>query len=96
MENRLYYIDLYDYYSELLTDKQRKYFEDYYFNNLTLSEMSENYSVSRNAVSKQLISVVEKLDYYEEKLQLYTKSKKIRKIIENLDDKIKEEIENLL
>lgn len=96
MENRLYYIDLYDYYSELLTDKQRRYFEDYYFNNLTLSEMSENYNVSRNAVSKQLISVIEKLDYYEEKLQLYTKSKKIRNIIENLDVQIKEEIENLL
>lgn len=96
MENRLYYIDLYDYYSELLTDKQRNYFEEYYFDNLTLSEMSENYNVSRNAVSKQLISVVEKLDYYENKLRLYQKSKKIKKIIENLDEKIKEEIESLL
>lgn len=96
MENRLYYIDLYDYYSELLTDKQRNYFEAYYFDNLTLSEMSENYNVSRSAVSKQLISVVEKLDYYENKLQLCQKGKKIKKIIENIDEKIKEEIESLL
>lgn len=96
MENRLYYIDLYDYYSELLTDKQRNYFEAYYFDNLTLSEMSENYNVSRSAVSKQLISVVEKLDYYENKLQLCQKGKKIKKIIENIDEKVKEEIESLL
>ena len=42
MEERNYLIILYDYYGELLTDKQRMYFEDYYFNNLSLGEISEN------------------------------------------------------
>ena len=34
MEERVYYISLYDYYGKLLTDKQRKYFEDYFFDDL--------------------------------------------------------------
>ena len=42
MEDVVYYNNLYDLYGELLTDKQREYFEDYYFNNLSFSEMAEN------------------------------------------------------
>ena len=53
-EYNLYIISLYDIYNSLLTDKQKLYFEDYYFNNLSLSEMSENYEVSRNAIHKQI------------------------------------------
>lgn len=34
MNEREYLIILYDFYGELLSDKQREYFEDYYFNNL--------------------------------------------------------------
>lgn len=81
---------------ELLTEKQQKYFQDYYFQNLTLSEISENYQVSRNAVHKQLKEVEEKLIHYEELLHLYEKSQKIKKLIENLDSKIKQKIEELL
>lgn len=96
MDDRIYLINLYDYYGDLLTDKQRKYFEDYYFNNYSLKEISENYNVSRNAVFKQIKEVVNKLSNYEEKLELYSKSLKIKKIISNFDDKIKEEIESLI
>ncbi|UKI27608.1 MAG: hypothetical protein L6V91_03120 [Bacilli bacterium] len=41
MNEREYLIILYDFYGELLSDKQREYFEDYYFNNLSLGEISE-------------------------------------------------------
>ena len=40
MDERLYLINLYDYYGDLLTQKQKDYFEEYYFNNLTLLEIS--------------------------------------------------------
>ena len=33
MEDIVYYNDLYDLYGDLLTKKQKEYFEDYYFNN---------------------------------------------------------------
>ena len=83
-------IILFDYYEELLSDSQKKYFVDYYFNNLSLAEISENENVSRNAVSKDL-----KLT--KEKLKLYDKDKKMRNIIKQIkDEKLKNELEKIL
>ncbi len=96
MDNQVLLNILYDYYGELLTDKQRNYFKDYYFDNLTLSEISENYHISRNAIHKSLKEIVEKLLYYEEKLKLYEKNNKIKNIIADLDDDIKNKIIELI
>ena len=43
MESRNYIIMLYDFYNTLFSDKQKLYFEEYYFNNLSLGEISDNY-----------------------------------------------------
>ncbi len=97
MEEFLYYNELYDFYSGLLTDKQREYFEDYYFNNLSLAEMAENYNVSRNAIFKQIKITKEKLDEFEEQLSLKKKKEKLSKIINKInDDNVKKELEELL
>lgn len=97
MEDIIYYNNLYDLYSSLLTEKQKKYFEDYYFNNLSFSEMAENYKVSRNAVFKQLHIVTDKLEEYEKKLGLLEKNNKINKLIESTDDlELKKELEKLI
>ena len=96
MESRFYLINLYDIYGDLLTEKQKEYFEDYYFNNLTLSEMSENYEVSRNAIHKQLKEVEEKLNKYEETLKIDQKNKRIKEICNDLNDDIKEKILDIL
>ena len=96
MEDIIYYNDLYDLYGCLLTDKQRMYFEDYYFNNLSLSEMSLNYNVSRNAVFKQIHIAVDKLIDFDKKMNLYNKRKKLEDIISNIDNlKLKRQIEEL-
>ena len=88
---------LYDYYSELFNDKQKKYFEEYYFDNLSLSEISENEGLSRNAIHKTVKNVANKLYEYEDKLKLYEKEEKIKKIINKINDKeIKKELEGLL
>ena len=92
----IYYVELFDYYGELFTDRQKEYFKDYYFNNLTLQEIALNNNVSRNAVHKNLKDILKKLDYYESKLNLYNNRKKIENIIKDLDIKIKEEIEGLI
>lgn len=96
MDNTIYLINLYDYYSELLTEKQQEYFEYYYFNNLSLSEISENIKVSRNAVHNSLKETVNKLEFYEEKLQLYKKSQKIKEIIKTLDENLQNKIKELI
>ena len=89
----VYYVELFDYYGELFTDKQKEYFIDYCFNNLTLQEIADNNNVSRNAVHRNIKEVEEKLDYYESKLHLHSNRKKIEKIICNLDSDIKKKIE---
>lgn len=96
MKNRIYLIDLYDLYGNLLTEKQQQYFEDYYFSNLTLAEISENLNISRNAVHKQIKEAEEKLDYYENTLQIYERNKQIKEIIRQLDQESRLKIENLL
>ena len=96
MDKTIYYNNLYDYYGSLLTDKQRNYYEDHYFNDLSLSEIAINNNVSRNAVHNQLKIVIEKLEFYENNLKLYEKAKKIGKIISKLDITIKEKIEELI
>lgn len=96
MEEIVYYSELYDLYGLLLTDKQKEYFENYYFNNLSLGEMAENYSVSRNAIHKQLKIVISKLDEYEEKLKLHAKLQKLNEIVQNINDQqIKKKIESI-
>lgn len=97
MDQNTKLIMLYDYYSALLTDKQQQYFEDYYFNNLTLSEISENNNISRNAVYKQIKESCEKLFYYESKLNLYDKGKKLYKILDEIkNENLKNKIEKLI
>lgn len=96
MENRDYLIILYDYYGELLNEDNKKYFEDYYFDNLSLSEIAENSDISRNAVHKHIKSTESKLMFYEEKLKLNKKDKKIREILKKINDvEIKEELEKI-
>ena len=94
MEDLVYYNNLYDLYKNLLTDKQQEYFEDYYFNNLSLSEIADNYNISRNAVSKQLSVIKGKLDDYEQKLELYNKNQKINCL--NIDENTKNKIMDIL
>lgn len=97
MQTREKLIILYDFYGELLNDKQKSYFEDYYFNNLSLVEISENENVSRNAVHKSIKSIERKLYNYEEKLKLYQKSQELNEIADNIqDEKLRERIKNIL
>ena len=87
---------LYDYYGELLTSKQQEYFEDYYFNNLSLQEIGENYNISRNAVYNSLKEIEKKLNHYENVLKLYEKSKIIEELIIDLDDDKQNKIKELI
>ena len=87
MEKRDYLIILYDFYGELLNDKQREYFEDYYFNNLSLGEISENTGLSRNAIHKNIKNAEDKLLFFEEKLELYQKRQILESIIKEIDNK---------
>lgn len=84
-------IGLYEIYKNLLTDKQRDYFENYYYEDLSLSEIAENFIVSKTIVSKTLKQVESKLTELEETLglnKIYDDLVNLKNNI-NINDKIK-------
>ncbi len=71
----------YDFYKELLTNKQREYFELHVIFDNSISEISEELNVSRNAVHDNVTRTIKILNNYEEKLGLYKKSVNREKLL---------------
>lgn len=97
MNNREELINIYLIYKDLLTKKQQDYFKYYYFEDLSLSEISENMLVSKAFVSKTLKQIENKLNDLESTLKINTLYNKIKEISKNTTDKeTKKELENLI
>lgn len=75
-----------DWYGELLTEKQQDICDLYFKEDFSLSEISENYDISRAAVLDTIKRSKKLLEDYEKKLHLIEKYHARRKIY----DKIKE------
>ena len=82
---------LYDLYQDLLTDKQKNYFEQYYFDDFSISEISENEEVSRNAVHDLIKRTVQKLYDVEDKLHLLSKQQKREDLYNQIDNQTTDE-----
>ena len=95
LEKKEYYSMLFDFYGSLLTEKQQDYFSDYYFNDLSLMEISTYYNVSRNAVFDQIKKTLKILDDYEEKLHLCELYIKRNNLYDEYNDTCKELITKL-
>ena len=63
-------------YGKLLTEKQFTFLDDYYNNDLSLSEMAENYNITRQAVRDNIKKGENKLFELEEKLHVMENSRK--------------------
>ncbi|QMS85404.1 YlxM family DNA-binding protein [Candidatus Xianfuyuplasma coldseepsis] len=87
LEKTLELQSLYDLYNPLLTDKQKRYFEQYYFDDFSISEISENENISRNGVHDLLKRTVQKLYDLEMKLHLHEQAKKREEIHQKYDKK---------
>ena len=61
-------------YGKLLTEKQFRLLDDYYNNDLSLSEIAENLSITRKAVRDNIKKGENKLFEYEEKLGIMKKT----------------------
>ena len=59
---------LYDSYGNLLKDKEKEIFSQYYEENFSQTEIAENLKISKQAVSQRLEKVKNKLILYDEKL----------------------------
>jgi predicted DNA-binding protein YlxM (UPF0122 family) len=68
---------LFDFYGNMLTDKQREFFDLYYNEDLSLSEIAENEGITRQGVRDAIVRAENLLVEFEEKLGLYKKYGKI-------------------
>ena len=75
-------------YGKLLTKKQYEFIDDYYNNDLSLSEIAENNNITRQAVRDIIKKGEKKLFEYEEKLlfmkRTLNQEKKIEKVLSEL------------
>ena len=88
MEEKVKISILNEYYGKLLTQKQFEFINDYYNNDLSLSEIAENNNITRQAVRDIIKKGEKKLFEYEEKLNFMRRTlnqeKKIDKILVKL------------
>ena len=96
MKEREYLLSLYEIYSNLLTEKERSYFEYYYFEDYSLQEIADNNDVSRAYVSKYINSIESNLVDFEKALMLLEKRNKIKEVLEDLDEETRNKIIELL
>ena len=98
MEKNVQISILLETYGKLLTKKQYQMLDDYYNNDLSLSEIAENENITRQAVRDNLKKGENKLFEYEEKLGIMKRTllqeqkianilSEITKIKENSSDK---------
>ena len=88
MEEKVKISMLCEFYGTLLTRKQYEFINDYYNNDLSLSEIAENNGITRQAVRDIIKKGEKKLFEYEEKLMFMKRTlnqeKKIEKALSEL------------
>ena len=84
MEKRFEISLLFDFYSELLTEKQKDIMDLYFNNDLSLSEIAEINKTSRQAIHDTIKTCEKLLLVYEQKLKLLNKAHKLKEISENI------------
>ncbi len=97
MKEREYILSLYEIYKELLSERERDYFENYYYEDYNLQEIADNYEVSKSYVGKYINEIESKLKSYEKALKLSDKFTRIRNLIDDQEDAVlKMKIEEIL
>lgn len=87
MEKDLRYIELFELYQGLLTERQRELFSSHYYYDLSLSEIAEPEGNTRQSVYAAVKVVKEKLDEYENLLHLKEKNDRLKAVANTLTDK---------
>ncbi len=80
MEKDFRYVELFELYQGLLTDRQRQMFSSHYCYDLSLSEIAEPDGNTRQSVYAVVKNVKAKLDEYESALGLYKKNQKLMEL----------------
>jgi len=81
---------LYDFYGELLTEHQKRIYENVVFNDLTLSEAAEEAGISRQGVHDLIKRCTRTLNEYEEKLHLIERFMETQRQAEEIGNLVRE------
>lgn len=95
---------LFDFYGDLLTERQRNIYQDAVYGDLSLSELADDYGISRQGVHDQIKRCNKALEEYEAKLHLVERFEKIKsyskllkeEAMKSSDEKLKSSIDKYL
>ena len=84
VEEKLQQAYLYDFYGELLNEHQRRIYEDFVFNDLSLGEIAGEEGITRQGVADMIKRCGKKLSDYEKKLHLVEKFLSVKQDVEEI------------
>ncbi|MCQ2749529.1 MAG: DNA-binding protein [Clostridia bacterium] len=79
---------LLDFYGKLLTDKQREMYTLKYEDDLSITEIAEEFGISKQGVSDSINKTEKALNDYENKLHLVERYEALNEVIDELDTKL--------
>lgn len=90
MKNQAYRMAmLFDFYGEILTDRQKEFYDLYYNEDLSLAEIAENYHITRQGVRDVIVRAEATLTELEDKTGLikrfYAMQPRIKSILDAAD-----------
>ena len=88
MDNTIMRTMLFDFYGDLLTEKQREYYDLHFNADLSLQEIAEQSGVSRQAVWDIIRRAEQSLVEIEDKTGLVARAVRRRKGLEELEERI--------
>ena len=86
IEDFIRYSVLFSYYKNLFSKKQRLYLELYLEENNSLTEIADEFNVTRQAVFDNIKRGFGQLDDYENKLEIFKKEKELQLKLEELKE----------
>ena len=85
MKNQAYRMAmLYDFYGDLLTARQKEFYDLYYNDDLSLAEIAENYEITRQGVRDIIVRAEKTLEDIEEKTGLIQRFHQTRATVSTL------------
>ena len=86
MKNQTYRMAmLFDFYGDLLTERQREFYDLYYNEDLSLAEIAENYGISRQGVRDVIVRAEATMSEIEEKTHIIRRFHQSRAAIAAID-----------
>lgn len=75
---------LFDFYGDLLSDKQRDIYRAYAYEDLSLSEMADEFGMTRQGISETIHRATKNLHEYEERLGLESQYRQVKALAEEI------------